>query len=407
MKIIQRFITNNDCYSCNEKITPRGLMLHSVGCAQPRAEVFVRNYNRSNYDVAVHAFIDGNDGTVYQTLPWTMRGWHGGGSSNDTHLGIEMCEPSTIRYTSGANWVETGDGSETRKVVETTYNSAVELFAYLCKQFNLNPLKDGVIVSHREGYTRGIASGHADPEHIWNKIGGGYTMDKFRRDVDAKMKGQSTATPSSPSILYKVQVGAFSKIENANALKETLTHQGFDTMVVNVNNLYKVQVGAYSQKANASAMLVKLKLAGFSNAFITEVEVKTVPVDNGGTLGLSIPVEIIEDPNVKEYTFSGVYNETVRKAQSYLNQNGARLTADGIFGPKTYQKLSDSYKVDIGYRSELVKCVQLRLNELGFNCGTADGIAGTNTMNAIAKFQKANNLGEGYLGGEDWYYLFK
>ena len=97
-------------------------MLHSVGCAQPRAEVFVRNYNRSNYDVAVHAFIDGNDGTVYQTLPWTMRGWHGGGSSNDTHLGIEMCEPSTIRYTSGANWVETGDGSETRKVVETNYS---------------------------------------------------------------------------------------------------------------------------------------------------------------------------------------------------------------------------------------------------------------------------------------------
>jgi peptidoglycan hydrolase-like protein with peptidoglycan-binding domain len=154
-------------------------------------------------------------------------------------------------------------------------------------------------------------------------------------------------------------------------------------------------------------MLVKLKLAGFSNAFITEFEVKKVPVDNGGTLGLSIPVEIIPDPNVKEYTFSGVYNETVRKVQSYLNQNGARLTADGIFGPKTYQKLSDAYKVDTGYRSELVKCVQLRLNELGFNCGTADGIAGTNTMSAIAKFQKANNLGEGYLGGEDWYYLFK
>lgn len=102
MKIIQSYITNNDCYYCNEKITPRGLMLHSVGCPQPRAEVFVRNYNRSGYDVAVHAFIDGNTGNVYQTLPWTMRGWHGGGSSNDTHLGIEMCEPSTIRYTSGA-----------------------------------------------------------------------------------------------------------------------------------------------------------------------------------------------------------------------------------------------------------------------------------------------------------------
>ena len=30
------------------------------------------------------------------------RGWHGGGSSNNTHIGVEMCEPGCIKYTVGA-----------------------------------------------------------------------------------------------------------------------------------------------------------------------------------------------------------------------------------------------------------------------------------------------------------------
>ena len=45
-------------------------MLHSVGCAQPKAAVFVNSWNKESFGSAcVHEFIDGNDGTVYQTLP--------------------------------------------------------------------------------------------------------------------------------------------------------------------------------------------------------------------------------------------------------------------------------------------------------------------------------------------------
>ena len=42
-------------------------------------------------------FIDANTGDIYQTLPWNHRGWHGGGSSNNTHIGVEMCEPAAIK----------------------------------------------------------------------------------------------------------------------------------------------------------------------------------------------------------------------------------------------------------------------------------------------------------------------
>lgn len=70
-----------------------------------------------------------------------------------------------------------------------TYQAAVELFAMLCKKFELDPMGDGVILSHAEGHKRGIASNHGDPEHLWRGLGMAYTMNGFRRDVKKAMTG--------------------------------------------------------------------------------------------------------------------------------------------------------------------------------------------------------------------------
>lgn len=69
----------------------------------------------------------------------------------------------------------------------------------LCKQFGLDPLKDGVIVSHREGHSRGIASNHGDPEHLWNQLGTGYTMNGFRAAVKSAMGAGGVTTPETPT----------------------------------------------------------------------------------------------------------------------------------------------------------------------------------------------------------------
>lgn len=198
MKLVESIMTKNPCYMAGKKITVKGLMLHSVGCPQPKASAFINSWNRADYTRAcVHGFIDANDGTVYQTLPWDHRGWHGGGASNNTHIGVEMCEPFCITYTGGANFkIADGKLEEARACAKRTYNAAVELFAMLCGKFGLNPLGDEVIVSHAEGYKRGIASDHGDPEHLWRQLGLGYTMDRFRRDVKAAM-GAFVADSSS------------------------------------------------------------------------------------------------------------------------------------------------------------------------------------------------------------------
>ena len=187
-----RYLTQNPCYKAGKTIAVKGLMLHSIGTPQPDPLVFIRNWNRADYDRAcVHGFI-GRD-SVYITLPCTetpgkaMRGWHGGGSSNNTHIGIEMTEPSVIRYTGGASFTVLDRQAAVAFVKETTRN-AVELFAELCRFHKLDPLADGVIISHAEGHKRGIASNHGDPDHLWRQLGMDYDMDAFRREVAEEIK---------------------------------------------------------------------------------------------------------------------------------------------------------------------------------------------------------------------------
>ena len=191
MDIIEAFATKNKCYQVATPLTPRGIMLHSIGTTQPNAAVMARSYNQyqpGGRSVCVHGFIQ-RDGTYYQTLPYTMRAWHCGGAANATHIGIEMTEPSSIVYTGGASWRDL-DPAATEAHVRGTYAAAVELFAQLCTQYALDPLADGVIISHAEGAARGIASAHADPTHLWRAFG--LTMDGFRAHVAAKMAAGNT-----------------------------------------------------------------------------------------------------------------------------------------------------------------------------------------------------------------------
>jgi N-acetylmuramoyl-L-alanine amidase len=230
MNLHKLILTNNACYKAGRTITPKGIMVHSTGANNPNLKRYVgpddgllgknqynNHWNQDKPDgrqVCVHAFIgklaNGSIAT-YQTLPWNHRGWHAGGSANDTHIGFEICE----------------DGLTDSSYFSAVYKEAIELCVYLCKQYGLTE-KD--IIGHYEGYQKGIASNHGDPKNWFPKHG--KSMDTFRADVKA---GLVAATPIEPSTPKKY---------------------------------YRVQVGAYSVKANADAMLAKIKAAGFTDAFI-------------------------------------------------------------------------------------------------------------------------------------------
>ena len=194
IKITEKLAKQNPCYKAGKTITPKGGMLHSVGVPQPDPLVFVKTWSNASANVCVHAVV-GKDKVVYQVLPFNRRAWHCGsgskGSGNDTLISLEMTEPASIKYTKGSSWVETGNGANTKSHVLATYNNAVEFYAFICKKYGFNPDNNNVIMSHSEGSKKGIASNHADVEHIWNKFG--LSMNQFRKDVKKAMNGENVS----------------------------------------------------------------------------------------------------------------------------------------------------------------------------------------------------------------------
>ena len=237
MNLHKLLFTENACYRAGRKITVKVIIVHSTGANNPWLKRYVgpddgllgknqynnhwNTYHPGGREVCVHGFIGKlADGTIatYQTLPWDHRGWHAGGSANNTHIGFEICEDDLT------------DGAYFAKV----YKEAVELCAYLCKQYGLTEKN---IICHSEGYKQGVASNHGDVMHWFPKHG--KSMDTFRAEVKALLttdaKEDDPAQEEAPAVTYpekltsgyyrvrktwkdsKSQVGAYRILKNAKA----------------------------------------------------------------------------------------------------------------------------------------------------------------------------------------------
>ena len=157
-------------------------MLHSTGANNPYLKRYIgpddgilgkNQYNNhwntpypDGRSVCVHAFIGKlqNDSiATYQTLPWNTRAWHCGGTANGTHISIEICE----------------DNLNDRNYFSQVYKEAVDLCVVLCKLYAILPSS---IISHKEGYTKGVASNHGDVDYWFTKHG--KSMNTFRSEVE-------------------------------------------------------------------------------------------------------------------------------------------------------------------------------------------------------------------------------
>ena len=108
----------------------------------------------------------------------------------------------------------------------------------------------------------------------------------------------------------------------------------------------------------------------------------------------------------KDKCLSQSVKADIKGLQTILNNAGAGLVVDGIVGNKTLSAVK-KYTVELNDKGKLIKWVQDRLNQLGYNAGYADGFAEQPTMDAIYRWQKDNGLGVGYLGGSDWDVLLR
>ena len=351
MKLVESILTKNPCYTAGRKITVKGLMLHSVGCPQPKASVFVNGWNSASQTRAcVHGFIDALDGTIYQTLPWNHRGWHAGGAANNTHIGVEMCEPACIKYTGGASF--TCSNTATAKACATrTYEAAVELFAMLCQKYNLNPLADGVIISHKEGHTRGVASNHGDPDHLWRQLGMSYSMDTFRKAVKDKMSGATSEEKTQEA--SSTQGTAFLNLSTEDAVSKIgkLCQADMKTtgILASISAAQFVLESGYgkselAQKAN-NCFGMKCSLSGntWSGSTWDGKSKHTIETQEEYKAGESTTI-------TADFRKYACVEDSIADHSAYLlgAKNGNRLRYDGLKGCTDYKKAAQLIK-DGGY----------------------------------------------------------
>jgi len=201
----------------------------------------------SNYGI-------GSDGRIGMYVEEKDRSWCSSNSANDNRaITIECASDKTHPYA----------------INDKVYKSLIELLVDICKRNGIPELKwkaDKSLIGQpdKQNMTvhRWFANKSCPGDYIYNRLG------QIASEVNAKLNSGSSNT--NPKILYRVQTGAFSKKENAEAMLAKVKAAGFDTYMVKVDNLYKIQVGAFSKKTNADAMAAKLKAAGFDTYITTK-----------------------------------------------------------------------------------------------------------------------------------------
>lgn len=346
MQIITAYATKNDCYKKAQKMTPKGIVVHSTGANNPNlkryvdapAEVGVNQYgnhwnNPSSVmgrKVCVHSFIGyalNKEVKVANILPYDICCWgvgaipydkNGKELSSSNHPNFHHFGPSYNYDPAYIQFEMCEDDCKNKEYFEAVYNVAVEYCVYLCKKFNI-PVDN--IVSHKEAHALGYGSNHGDPDNWWGNFG--RTMNDFRAAVKAGLTaGDSAEAPTEPAkpeanVLYRVQTGAFKQKANADKLAADLKAAGFDTYIVIANGLYKVQVGAYSVKANADNMAAKLKAAGYDTYITT----------NGGKAAGAATTAPAAKPAADVFTAADVGKKVKCKPGVTKFSNGAKMAS--------------------------------------------------------------------------------
>lgn len=207
-------LTTNPCYQATYQMKVRGVLWHSTGANNPLVRRYVQpaandpdrvallaklgvnkngnDWGHTTREVGVNAFVGRlADGTVaaVQTMPWNYAPWGcasgKNGSCNDGWIQFEICE----------------DDLTDRAYFEAAYKEAVELTAYLCKRYGLDPqgtvkyngVTVPVILCHQDSYRLGLGNNHGDVYTWFGRYG--KTMDDVRRDAAALMKNEMPAQP--------------------------------------------------------------------------------------------------------------------------------------------------------------------------------------------------------------------
>lgn len=209
----------------------------------------------------------GNDGRIALIVPENCRSWCSSSSANDQRaVTIECASDKTAPYAFN----------------QKVYDSLIRLCVDICKRngkkkllwlkdknttLNYQPAPDEMVLTVH----RWFANKECPGEWLMERLG------DLAEKVTKALGGSSTPSGSDPTqdakVIYRVQVGAYKKRENAEIKLRQVSAAGVDCFITDMQEgYYRVQCGAYSIKANAEARRNSLQCMGF-DAIIKEYKV--------------------------------------------------------------------------------------------------------------------------------------
>lgn len=237
MNLIKCYQTNSTWYKkTSNDFAPKGVLWHSTGANNPTLKRYVQptdgvadydemikllgknaygnDWNHKYHGAGLNAWIgklaDGSIATI-QAGPWNKKPWgcgdkasrlKNGWSLNETHLQFEICE----------------DNLNNREYFEKVYREAIELTAYWCKLYNINPTGTFTyrgdvipcITDHAGSHAIGHGGNHGDVGHWFTKYLGKNYMEQIRNDVAKEIAKDKSETPTPE---YNLNDGAMTDKE--------------------------------------------------------------------------------------------------------------------------------------------------------------------------------------------------
>lgn len=160
----------------------------------------------------------GYDGKIGLGVEEKDRSWCSSSASNDNRaITIECASDKTAPYA----------------INDKVYSALIDLCTDICKRNGIKELKwkadkslIGQVDKQNMTVHRWFANKDCPGDYIYNRLG------NIAAEVNARL---GTSSAPKTSVLYTVQVGAYSKKENAENMAAKLKSQGYDTMIVTKN----------------------------------------------------------------------------------------------------------------------------------------------------------------------------
>lgn len=186
-----RYANQNGAYTSGRMIpNPKGCVNHSVGCAQPKVDVFFNLMNKASAGWGVNALLGDfhlGEGRIILAMNLRGRPWGCGagkkGSWNNTKIQWEVCEPAGHTYSGGT--MIAYDAAKNQVYFDRMWKMLVAWNVYCAVKLGY-PVSG--ISDHAESYQAGFGSNHSDmgqwlPRH-------GKSMDALRAEVQAIWDGK-------------------------------------------------------------------------------------------------------------------------------------------------------------------------------------------------------------------------